>query len=477
MAYNYYQTQVPGWGTSQFQFGAPPRPGFQPQPSWKGYDFYNAHAMNPDPGLFDNIMTRIRNGLGLGISHSDARHWHKKVYSGLVPLTQLLPEDIGAAAAYEAYRTWKHNSFLYEPLSADRERQREGLSGMAIAETQRLWQYSQRALDTYNLRAACEAAASVASVLADRLFASSGGVGRASSYASSGGDAYGYDDSYRRSRSRHNSFSTPTVVRVGGSPLMGGAALPYGTPSTVPMPIAGAAMSAGSPYGAGIPGSYGSYGTPYSGPQPGLPGSNTYGGASPNTYGGASPNTYGGASPNPYGGAPPNAYGGATPNLYGGASPNPYGSAVATPSPYTYNGVPVGYGGGGAGQYGAGAYTLPNGQTVPPGSTVIITQPHRSRRHSTASSRHHHRKSSDVGRFDDYDRERERERELEREREARDWERADRERHERDRVRWEREERERERALGTEGYGRYPTMGSSSYDGGAVPGYGGYGRY
>lgn len=51
------------------------------------------------------------------------------------PLSQLLPRDIGAAAAYEAYRTWKYNSFLYEPLSADRERQREGLIGMAIAES------------------------------------------------------------------------------------------------------------------------------------------------------------------------------------------------------------------------------------------------------------------------------------------------------------------------------------------------------
>ena len=56
-----------------------------------------------------------------------------------VPLSQLLPADIGAAAAYEAYRTWKHNSFLYEPLSADRERQREGLIGMAIAESEFLF--------------------------------------------------------------------------------------------------------------------------------------------------------------------------------------------------------------------------------------------------------------------------------------------------------------------------------------------------
>lgn len=52
-----------------------------------------------------------------------------------MPLTQLLPEDIGAAAAYEAYRTWKYNSFLHEPLSAERDAQREGLIGMAVAES------------------------------------------------------------------------------------------------------------------------------------------------------------------------------------------------------------------------------------------------------------------------------------------------------------------------------------------------------
>lgn len=90
---------------------------------------------------------------GTGISHGHARRWRDSIYSGMVcqslleprsssltphlckvPLTQLLPNDIGAAAAYEMYRTWKYNSFLYEPLSADRGQQREGLIGMAIAE-------------------------------------------------------------------------------------------------------------------------------------------------------------------------------------------------------------------------------------------------------------------------------------------------------------------------------------------------------
>ena len=275
-----------------------------------------------------------------------------------------------------------------------------------------------------------------------QLFNSMGAsVGRASSYASSAADSYAYDDSYRR-RSRHNSFSAPTVVRVGGSPLMGTAGLPYApsvTPGAVPMPIAGAAMSAGAPYGAGVPGSY----SPYGG-QAGLPGSYTYGGASPNPY-----------------------------------------AAAPSATPYTFNGVPVGYGAGAA-PYGAAAptYTLPNGQPVPPGSTVIITHPHRSRRHSTAGSHKHHRSSS-RNRYDDYERERQREKERERERERdrelereaaeRDWERADRERHERDRRRWEQEEQER--AYGMDDYGRYGRVGAGMGVPPSSVGYGYGGRY
>lgn len=44
------------------------------------------------------------------------------------------PTEIGHAAAYEAYRTWTQNSSMYEPLSGDVERQREGLIGLAVAE-------------------------------------------------------------------------------------------------------------------------------------------------------------------------------------------------------------------------------------------------------------------------------------------------------------------------------------------------------
>ena len=96
----------------------------------------------------------------MGLGREEARYWHRRIYSGTVrnspkprapqvlhqrarltraplcqtPLVQALPADIGAASAYEAYRMWKRNTFLYEPLSADRVAQREGLIGMAIGE-------------------------------------------------------------------------------------------------------------------------------------------------------------------------------------------------------------------------------------------------------------------------------------------------------------------------------------------------------
>ncbi|KAL1937931.1 hypothetical protein VTO73DRAFT_12681 [Trametes versicolor] len=169
MAYDYYRNSGSGWGTSQFQFASPPAPPFRPQSSWGGMDYYNAHAVNADPSLFHSVMSRMGQVGSVGLGRREARYWHRRVYSGMSPLTQLLPVDIGAAAAYEAYRTWKHNSFMYEPLGSDPLRMREGLIGMAIAETTRLWQYAGRPMDTFGLRAASEAAASVATVLSERV--------------------------------------------------------------------------------------------------------------------------------------------------------------------------------------------------------------------------------------------------------------------------------------------------------------------
>lgn len=98
-------------------------------------------------------MGRLGSSSGMALDHSTARYWHNMIYSGLVsvicrtrvrfrsnsfvpqtPPAQVLPADIGGAAAYEVYRTWKYNSSLYAPLSADRMAQREGLIAMSIAE-------------------------------------------------------------------------------------------------------------------------------------------------------------------------------------------------------------------------------------------------------------------------------------------------------------------------------------------------------
>ena len=92
------------------------------------------------------------------------------------------PNEIGHAAAYEAYRTWIHNSSIYEPLSGDIERQREALTGLAVAEglllgsschiymliinlASRLLQYSSLPADNYTRLAASEAAAHTASYI------------------------------------------------------------------------------------------------------------------------------------------------------------------------------------------------------------------------------------------------------------------------------------------------------------------------
>ncbi|KAK0438702.1 uncharacterized protein EV420DRAFT_1644631 [Desarmillaria tabescens] len=189
MSYAYYH-QAPGWGSNQFHFGAPPAPTFQPQPSWGGIDYYRAHALNQaDPAhstnslspstspslrhLFDNAWNRVRdfssNSGGLGVGIHEARHWHSRAYGGLGTfqgeLNQMLPQEIGHAAAYEAYRTWIHNSSIYEPLSGDFERQREALIGLAVAECSRLLSYTSRGMDNYARSAAADAAAMTASII------------------------------------------------------------------------------------------------------------------------------------------------------------------------------------------------------------------------------------------------------------------------------------------------------------------------
>jgi hypothetical protein len=46
----------------------------------------------------------------------------------------MLPQEIGAAAAYEAYRQIKYGHSMFQFLHSDYERQREALRGLAVAE-------------------------------------------------------------------------------------------------------------------------------------------------------------------------------------------------------------------------------------------------------------------------------------------------------------------------------------------------------
>jgi len=220
MSYNYYRKRG-GWGTNQYQFPAPLAPSFQPQPSWGGMDYFRAHAESPDLSLYHHAWDRVRNysNVGdMGVGLNEARHWHRRAYGGLGKASQMLPEELGHAAAYEAYRTWMHNSSIYEPLSGDMERQREGLIGLAIAEATRLLAFTGLSRDRYSRQNASAAAAATASV----IFAQSRSMD--------------IDPDYNR-RSRSNSFSGAYGSRGrspygDSSPYSGGS--PYGSSSFDP---------------------------------------------------------------------------------------------------------------------------------------------------------------------------------------------------------------------------------------------------
>lgn len=344
MNYNYYR-RGGGWGTNQFQFPAPLAPTFQPQPSWGGLDYFRAHAESPDLSLYNHAWDRVRNYSGaggdMGVGSNEARHWHRRAYGGLGNATQMLPEELGHAAAYEAYRTWMHNSSIYEPLSGDVERQREGLIGLAIAEVTRLLAFSGRSRDSYSRIEASDAAAATASV----IFAQSrgmdmmdgdyprsragsfsgdyrgrssspygGGVspypGGGSSYVGSSGDPYAFDDRIMHPR-RHRSRSHSRSRRHSSSS--------HHSPAIIIPPPSGqyGTVAPSSPYG-----TYGSYG----------------------------------------------GYGGRV---------SPYGQTMPAPVPMY---------GGGVSQY--GGYPGSNMSIPTPSNAIVI--PQRRHRHSISGSHHHH---------------------------------------------------------------------------------------
>ncbi|TFY52663.1 hypothetical protein EVJ58_g9890 [Rhodofomes roseus] len=152
----------------QYRFGEPPTPGWEPQGHWGGQDYFTAHAFRGDQAFYQAVMGRMSSAVGVGFN--EARYWHRRIYGGLVNLSQLLPADIGAAAAYEAYRIYKYRrADVFDPLGQDIERQREALIAIAFAETTQLWQFTGRALDSYGQQDAAEAAVATAARIARRV--------------------------------------------------------------------------------------------------------------------------------------------------------------------------------------------------------------------------------------------------------------------------------------------------------------------
>ncbi|KAJ6603114.1 hypothetical protein B0H10DRAFT_2079399 [Mycena sp. CBHHK59/15] len=274
MSYGYYQQNVPGWGTNQFQFGLPPQPTFQPQPNWAGQDYYMAHAGQPDTSLYDHAWNRVRQYSGSnpeqGVGMHEAKHWHRRAYGGLGELGQMLPAEIGHAAAYEAYRTWIHNSSMYEPLSGDPERQREGLVGLAVAEASRLLQFANRSMDNYARMAGSESAAATASIIFYHSRERDGDEYRSRSRSQSRRGSFSnlsYDDPYasdyramsssyprHRSHSRRRSHSTSSrhspMLQFPGTQMAGSMSSNV-APIAIP-PVANSGY--GGAYGASYPG-------------------------------------------------------------------------------------------------------------------------------------------------------------------------------------------------------------------------------
>ncbi|KZT29909.1 hypothetical protein NEOLEDRAFT_1238635 [Neolentinus lepideus HHB14362 ss-1] len=166
MSFQFYQNAGDGWGTSQYRFGPPPVPSFQPQPHWRGWDFFRSHAVTRDRAILESALDRVRNYEGAaGVGIDEARRFHRMIYGGLVDITTAHASEIGHAAAYEAFRIWRHHSFVCSPLGGDLERQRECMMALAIAESTRLCQYTGRIVDRIDCQVAADAAASTASLI------------------------------------------------------------------------------------------------------------------------------------------------------------------------------------------------------------------------------------------------------------------------------------------------------------------------
>lgn len=218
-----------------------------------------------------------RDHFGVGIE--EARYWHRKAYGGQGRFEDLSSHQLGHAAAYEAYRTWIHNRFMYEPFEGDFERQRQGLIGLAAAEAPRLIQSFGPYTDRRFLEEATEAAAATASV----LFLSSREEGdsdldeyrndfRSGSMYSHDNRAWGhfrrprFDDFHEHRGSFDDGYPSSPFVGGGGSLIRGSMPMPIpGVPSYAASdtlstsPYLGGAMSVGSfPHSPTFPSTVGS---------------------------------------------------------------------------------------------------------------------------------------------------------------------------------------------------------------------------
>ncbi|KIM31925.1 hypothetical protein M408DRAFT_6928 [Serendipita vermifera MAFF 305830] len=169
--YGYYQQQAPGWGSAaEYQPMPPPMPAYTPASNWGGYDYYQAHTGDTDRSLFDSIWGRFKSALGFstqGYSRQHAKQLYRRIYGGMADLMEVPPEELGAAAGYEAVRIWEYHHNLYQaPLNHDLDREREALGGLAIGEANKLWGRA----NPYRQRHGRRICAEVAIATAERIF-------------------------------------------------------------------------------------------------------------------------------------------------------------------------------------------------------------------------------------------------------------------------------------------------------------------
>ncbi|KAG9006018.1 hypothetical protein FRB94_002115 [Tulasnella sp. JGI-2019a] len=245
MSYQYYQQQ-PQWGTQQYQLAQPPQPYFQPQQGWGGRQFFNAqaglgHGYNDweddygiqEEGFFNGVFRGIKDMFSRGVGREEARLCHRQVYGGLVPIDQLEPDQLGAAAGYEAVRHWTTYRSTYQQSfngMDDRGREREALAGLAAGEAVKLLNYSQ----VPRRRRARREAAEIAAATAERIFAEDfddpyapyeGGVGygrnrRRSFGVNGGGEFTGGPGVLRRRRSSFGGAVYPNGGLVQGAQVL-----------------------------------------------------------------------------------------------------------------------------------------------------------------------------------------------------------------------------------------------------------------